>query len=188
MKKKKKKLDSIPKINRRLFRLWSEAVRDRCNSTCELCGVKKGDLNDNEVPIKIDAHHFLSRDIKDCPLKFDILNGVGVCPFCHKFGIPSFHRDPVYTITWLQENRPERYEYVLKNSSFKVDLQNRKVLEEIEARLLAKESLDLDKLAQIESSFPRQSRKKEVIPDDIFENIVDDSEKETFKDLDSSVS
>jgi hypothetical protein len=31
-------------------------------------------------------------------------------------------------------NRPDRYKYVLDNSAFRVDLDNRKVLEEIENR------------------------------------------------------
>lgn len=152
---KKKKLDSIPKINRRLFNLWSLAVRERANHKCEFCGVSKGNINKNNKKIKIDAHHLLSRKIKDCPLKFDIRNGVGVCSFCHKFGIPSFHRDPITTITWLKNNRLDRYEFVLQNNLFTVDMENRKILEEIEIKLKAQLPLDLEKLKKIESEFPR---------------------------------
>jgi len=161
---KKKKLDSIPKINRRLFKLWSLAVRERAGHKCELCGIAKGEIHINkkgdEIKTKIDSHHILSRDIKDCPLKFDIMNGVAVDPACHKFSIPSFHRDPVYTITWLQENCPERYEHVLKYHFFTVDLQNRKVLEEIESKLKEQLPLDLEKLKEIEIEFPRVVNKR----------------------------
>jgi len=160
----KNKLDSIPKINRRLFKLWSLAVRERAGHKCELCGIAKDHIYTNdkgkEIKLKIDAHHLMSRDVKDCPLKFDIMNGVAVDPSCHKFSIPSFHRDPVYTITWLQENYPERYRHVLKYHLFTVDLQNRKVLEEIESKLKEQLPLDLEKLKQIETEFPRVVKKR----------------------------
>jgi len=170
---KKKKLDTIPKINRRLFKTWSLAVRGRVDNTCEFCGAKKGDIGPSGNPInKIDAHHLISRDIKDCPLKFDIMNAVAVCPFCHKFGIPSFHRDPITTITWLQTNIPERYNYVLANSHIRIDLQNRKVLEQIEIHLKANESLNLPNLQEVERLFPRKVIvKKEVETYDILNDI-----------------
>lgn len=175
-KTKKKKIESIPKIKRRLFKIWSLAVRERAGHKCEFCGVSKGDIrinNDNKsISTKIDAHHLLSRDIKDCPLKFDIMNGIAVCPFCHKFGIPSFHRDPITTIHWLRTNRLDRYEYVLNNSSVKVDLDNRKVLAEIEECLNQNLSLDLEKLKVIEDQFPRSKRAKiEPIKGNIFDEF-----------------
>jgi len=159
-KNSKKKLESIPKINRRLFKLWSEAVRDKAGNKCEFCGKSKNEDNGHGIINKLDSHHVLSRKIKDCPLKFDIRNGVLVDPFHHKWGIPSFHRDPVTTITWLQKNKPASYEFILKNSTVTVDLDNRCVLEEIEKRLMEKEALDIDKLKEIEEKFPRQPKKE----------------------------
>jgi len=185
-KPKKKKLDSIPKINRRLFKLWSIAVRNRAEHKCEFCGISKGDLNKNDVKTKIDAHHLLSRNVKNCPLKFDILNGISVCPFCHKFGIPSFHRDPITTITWLQKNNPERYEHVLRYNLFIVDLENRKVLEEIESKLVAQLPLDLDKLKSIEAEFPRKINVKVKIEGSLFDefNEPDEEDNEDEEDED----
>ena len=159
---KKVKLDSVPKINRRLFKLWSEAVRGSENK-CEFCGKGKQEDNGHGIVNKIDAHHILSRKIKDCPLKFDIRNGVGVCPYHHKFGIPSFHRDPVTTITWLQKHRPADCEFILQNSLFIVDLSNRMVLAEIEQRLIAKEPLNLQKLKEIEAQFPKEPPKPKKV-------------------------
>jgi len=156
---KKKKLESIPKINRRLFRLWSEAVRDRAMLKCEYCKIENKAINVNGVSTKLDSHHLISRKVKDLPLKFDINNGICLCPICHKWGIPSFHRDPITTITWLMKNSPERYNYVLNNVNFRVDLDNRQVLEEIEKRLIVKESLDIKKLKEIEAQFPREQKK-----------------------------
>ena len=182
-KDKKKKLDSIPKINRRLFKLWSLAVREPLNGKCEFCGKSIGEMGPSGKPInKLDAHHLLSRNIKDCPLKFDIRNGVGACPFCHKFGTPSFHRDPITTITWLQEHQSERYNFVLENCAFTVDLQNRKVLEEIESKLKEQLPLDLDKINAIEAEFPRSVKVKVEIEGSLFDEF------DEFNDLSSSSS
>jgi hypothetical protein len=175
-KTKKKKLDSLPKIKRKLFKIWSLAVRERAGHKCEYCGIERGAIHINKkgasIKTKIDAHHLLSRDGKDCPLKFDILNSVAVCSSCHKFSFPSFHRDPITTIHWLRENRNERYEYVLKNASFKVDLDNRKVLEEIGNRINENLSLDLEKLKAIEEEFPRKKRVKvEPIKGNMFDEF-----------------
>jgi len=179
---KKKKLDSIPKINRRLFKLWSLAVRERAGHKCELCGVAKGHIYTNdkgkEIKVKIDAHHLLSRDIKDCPLKFDVMNSVAVCPTHHKWGVPSFHRDPVYTISWLQKHHPDRYEYVLKyERAFTVDLKNRKVLEEIESRLKDNLHLDFAKLKEVEAMYPRVVKKRVTKPE-IKGSLFDEDEDE----------
>lgn len=161
-KTKNKKLEAIPKIHRRLFKLWSEAIRIRSGLKCEYCGIKNKAANINGVSTKLDSHHFVSRKVKDMPLKFDINNGICACPICHKWGMPSFHRDPITTITWLMNNIPERYHYVLENSHIRVDLDNRAILLEIEKRLLAKEPLDLEKLKQIEKDFPREIKVKKT--------------------------
>jgi len=169
---KKIKLESLPKIKRRLFKLWSEAVRERAGFKCEFCGIENKAININGIATKIDAHHLVSRKIKDFPLKFSIDMGVAVCPICHKWGIPSFHRDPITTITWLIKNKPERYNFVLNNINVRIDLDNRAVLAEIEARLIAKESLDLNKLKAIEQQFPREIKpKKEKIVGTLFEDL-----------------
>jgi hypothetical protein len=188
---KKKKLPSIPKINRKLFKLWSEAVRDKAGNQCEFCGKKAGEDNGHGIINKLDSHHILSRKISNCPLKFDIRNGVLVDPFHHKWGIPSFHRDPVTTITWLIKNRPKDYEFVLNNSLTNVDLANRFVLAEIEEKLKSKEPLDLDKLKDIEAKNPRPKKEekpsgtlfdKDEVETEIEENEDDDDDDDEGED------
>ena len=176
-KTKKKKIKSLPVLHRRCFSLWSIAVRERANNQCEICGRKRGDMGPKGKPInKIDAHHFISRNIKDFALKYDIMNGVAVCPFCHKFGVPSFHRDPITTITWLIKNSPERYHYVLENLSIRVDLENRMVMAEIENKLIENKHFDLEKLMQIEKLYPRQLKvKKETMKGSLFDNLEESS-------------
>ena len=159
-KEKKKKLESIPKINRRLFKLWSEAVRERAGFKCEYCGIENKAVNINGVKTKLDAHHFVSRKVKDMPLKFEIMNGVCACPICHKWGVPSFHRDPITTITWLIKNRPDRYEFVLKNVNFRVSLDNRSALASIEKSLQEKKSLDFVELKRLDGDYQIEMKKK----------------------------
>lgn len=176
----KKKLKSLPTIRRRLFKLWSERVRKRAGDACEYCGIKKGEIHHNKkgeaIKTKIDAHHFQSRDVKDSPLKFDIYNGVAACPTCHKFGEDSFHRCAPTTMNWLLINHPERYFYVIENHHFKVDLDNRKVLEEIEYQLKTLEHLSLDKLKAVEEEFPRPVKKKKTeIKGTLFDEDIEES-------------
>lgn len=169
---KKVKLDSLPKIRRRLLKLWSEAVRERDAFSCCFCGVKKGDVNqfNPDLKVKIDAHHALQKEIKDCPLKYSIDNGISLCPSHHKFnGETSAHKSPIVFYDWFKKQYPDRYDFILKNSGFRIDLDNRKVLGEIENRLIAKEQLDLNKLQQIEKEFPRENKKTTEDPGNIFD-------------------
>lgn len=151
MKKKKKiKLQSLPRIHRRLFKLWSEKVRNRAGNACEYCGKKVGEI------IKVDAHHIQSRKIKNNPLKWDIRNAVSVCPLHHKFSCnESFHKAPVITINWLIKNHPERFNHIIEHYNDEVDLDNREVLKEIESCLNEDRPIDIAKLKEIAKQFPR---------------------------------
>jgi hypothetical protein len=174
-KTKKKKLDPIPKINRRLFRLWSEAIRENAGHQCEYCHAKRGDAGENGKKInKIDSHHFYSRDVKDCPLKWDIRNGIAVCPSCHKFGNIAFHKNPLVCYEWLRNNQPEKHRFVLENHSVRVDLHNRSVLAQIEIHLKNKEPLDLDKLIKIDLDEKAKKAEKELEKGSLFEDPNED--------------
>ncbi len=173
-KEKKKKLEHIPKINRRLFKLWSEFVRSRALFTCEYCGIKKGDISEKGATVKVDAHHLVNRNIKDCPLKWCPENGISLCPKCHKFSQDdSFHLNPVSTITWMLKNRPERIEFVLKHYKTRIDLQNRDILYEIESKLIAKSNLDMDKLLAMDKE--AKTKKEDVKTDTALpESLIED--------------
>lgn len=158
----KKKLDSIPKINRRLFKLWSLAVRARVDFTCEYCGIKKGELNENNKPVKIDAHHLMNRDVRDCPLKFDIRNGIALCPTCHKWSPNNaFHSNPIKTVAWLIENNDSRYQFVLENYDKQIDLQSRDILEKIEEHLKNKEPLNILELEEMTKKIRDEKEQKQ---------------------------
>jgi hypothetical protein len=163
MKKEKiKKLEKIPKINRRLFKIWSEKIRERGNNQCEYCGIAKGEVGKSgKIVNKLDSHHFISRVKKNSFLKWDLNNGVCVCSGCHKFSEDSFHRSPLTTIAWLIKNHPERAEYVLKYFNTKVDLENRDILKEIETKLNEDKPFDVDLLLKMsEISFKEKELKE----------------------------
>jgi hypothetical protein len=183
MRKKKKKLESIPKINRRLFKLWSEKVRARAKNTCEYCGKKVGDLSEEGKPlVKVDAHHLQSRKISNNPLKWDLRNAVCACPLHHKFSCnESFHRAPVITINWLMKNHPERFNYILEHFNDNIDLQNREVLKEIEKCLNEDLPLDIQKLKEIETANPRII-KNSKIEGNLFEEEKESSSSSSSED------
>lgn len=162
-KEKKIKIVPLPRLRNKLLKLWSEVCREKEDFTCVMCKVKRGEPDplDANRKVKIDCHHALQKYIKDCPLKFDIRNSVVVCAKDHKFSNSnSFHKAPIVAYEWFRINYPEKHKFILENKDFKVDLDNRAVLEEIEQRLLAKEPLDLEKLKQIETEFPRVVKEK----------------------------
>ncbi len=180
----KKKLPKISTLNNKLFAKWSLVVRERAGHQCEYCGIKKGEINKNGKVTKIDAHHLQNRKTKNSPLKFDPFNGVAVCPVCHKFGEDSFHRCAPSTMHWLLVNKPERYFYIIENLKFKIDLANRKVLEEIEKQLETLEHLDLDKLKEIEATFPRIVKtQKSEIEGTLFDKESDEDDDEESETL-----
>lgn len=90
--------------------LWSQAVRSRAGNKCEVCGRVHGDLNAKGNPIRINAHHI--EDKANYALRFDIMNGVALCPTCHRFGQDSAHRSPIWFLEWLKEHLRDRYGHV----------------------------------------------------------------------------
>lgn len=121
--------------------------------------------NNPSSKIKCDSHHLLQKEIKDCPLKYEIKNSALLCSKHHKWdGEFSAHKSPIVFYDWFQKKYPDRYNFVLQNSAIRVDLDNRAVLEEIEKRLTNKESLDLQKLKDIEKANPRQPSKPKLKP------------------------
>ena len=176
-KTKKKKLDPIPKINRRLFRLWSEAVRENAGHQCEYCHIKRGDINENGKKTKIDSHHFYSRDIKNCPLKWDIRNGIAVCPTHHKFsGDFSAHRTSIIFYEWIRTNYPDNYKFVIDNYTIRVDLHSREILAAIENHLKNKEPLDLEKLLKIDADVQTKKAEKTLDKGSLFDDTNEDTD------------
>jgi len=131
---KKTKLEPIPKIIRRLYRLAVEFCRERAHYTCEVCGMKKGDLYNGKVQ-RVESHHLFSRHFKNSPLKFALENLICLCTLCHKTGPKSAHKNPIVFGEWLRIHKPEQYKYILDHWEDKIDLKDRNVLYNIEENL-----------------------------------------------------
>ena len=87
-------------LGKKLDEAWSLAVKIRAGYKCEVCG-KMDTLN---------SHHIVGR--RNRMVRWDLRNGVCVCVKHHKFGIESFHEDPLWGREWLEENRWEDYAYL----------------------------------------------------------------------------
>jgi len=117
---------TIPKLRKKAFKLWAELVRK--GGVCEICGVRKGDLNNKGKPIILHSHHLIGRE--NHALAFDIKNGVSLCIGHHKYFKDSAHKGGLIFHDWFMKKYPERYNYLLINSSNQVDL-NIQTLQEI---------------------------------------------------------
>ena len=125
---KKKKKEPLPKIKRKILKLWSEKVRSSTGNRCAICGMQAGDYY-NGVKQKIDAHH-IEEKTTCANLRYDPLNGIPLCVRHHKWGKDAVHNSLIFFADWLKENRPLQYEYVKNNRKKIIDLNNREVLEE----------------------------------------------------------
>lgn len=99
----KKKLASLARsLRKKQLSDWSKAVRDRDGNKCVVCGRTE----------HLNAHHLIPKErFEEFSLEID--NGITVCPTCHKFGAYSFHRHPLWSVAFLQKNRPDQFNWVM---------------------------------------------------------------------------
>lgn len=83
---------------------WSKAVRERDGNKCAVCGSSE----------HIQAHHIVQRKFNK-ELRFDIENGISLCPKHHSFGGWSAHMGGFWFNVWLEENRPNQFVYLKAN-------------------------------------------------------------------------
>jgi 5-methylcytosine-specific restriction endonuclease McrA len=81
---------------------WSREIR--CDGECSVCGATE----------HLQAHHVLPKE-RYQNLKLDLMNGVALCPTCHKYGKYSAHRNPMWFTLWLRAHRPEQYAWAKLN-------------------------------------------------------------------------
>src|SRR4051812_12128 len=88
---------------RKLLSLWSRQVRDRDGNKCSVC----------QSSSYIQAHHLIPKE--RFPLvQYELSNGLSLCARCHKFGAWSFHRNPIWSVVWLQKFRPDTFRWVVE--------------------------------------------------------------------------
>lgn len=124
---KRVKLESKPKIRRRLARLWLLRVRAIWENKCAITKVP-GEEN------KLDCHHIENRST--CArLRYDPLNGILLCPSYHKWGKNSAHKGCIWFASWLRKHHRPIWKYVLRHRNEKLDLNDREVLRTLEEQL-----------------------------------------------------
>jgi hypothetical protein len=114
MKVKKIKLEPPPKIHKRLFKKWSEAVRKRAGFRCEICGRAAGEVDDRSdegKKIKIDAHHIDGKKFTSV-LRFNPMNGIALCTNCHKFDKNSAHNSTIWFYEAIKAMHNDRLDYI----------------------------------------------------------------------------
>jgi len=81
-------------------REWSVMIRKDYNNACAVCGKTE----------RLNAHHILPRELKNT--RWDRLNGIALCPGCHKFCTKSAHKNGFWFVKWLNDNEKEKTEYL----------------------------------------------------------------------------
>lgn len=133
--KKKKRLEPLPRIRRRLMRMWTEMVHAVEGGKCAVCGKPHGAVDEKTGrPSYLNAHHIEPR-ATCAALRYDVMNGILLCPSCHKFGRNSAHKGTIWFITWLMDNRREQYDYVMAHRDDVVNINDRAYLASVEAAL-----------------------------------------------------
>lgn len=60
----------------------------------------------------LQAHHLHGKGCRGT--RFQLANGICLCPSCHKFGSDSAHTSLLF-YEWLRTERPKQYQWVLSN-------------------------------------------------------------------------
>lgn len=111
-KKKKVNVKKQARINKRKALIeWSKQVRERDNYTCQVCGIKKGEMTKNGKEVVFNAHHVISKEGFYSSLMFEIDNGICLCQDHHRFSRKiSPHRQEFVFFNWFMKNKPEQFQ------------------------------------------------------------------------------
>jgi len=135
--RKIKRVTALKTIHKRLYRLASLICREKANFTCEICGLKAGDIyKKTGKKQRVEAHHVMSRSNKNSPLKYDLRNLVCLCTNHHKTDKKSAHKHGLWFAKWFLEKRPDDAKWILEHTDDIVDLDDRDILKSIEENLI----------------------------------------------------
>ena len=84
---------------------WSKQIRDRAGDVCEICGGTE----------KIQSHHLLKKEIFH-QYYGELMNGVCLCLFCHKWGKDSIHQNPIAAIYKLAGKQNKQLEWSVQHA------------------------------------------------------------------------
>jgi len=95
------KLKQEKKERNKKDREWRKLVLESCNFKCVICG----------ATIRPNAHHIIPRNFKET--RWDVNNGIILCPKHHKFGKFSAHKNGLWFIKFLQEHDRFKYNHLI---------------------------------------------------------------------------
>lgn len=113
-----KKRIKLTTLRRKADKLWSERVRELHGFKCPICNFTHGTLNKKGNKIYLNSHHIEGR--KNWALRFDILNGIALCPGHHDLNVDSAEQSPLWFMNWLKRNRPLLINYLLEKRTHSV--------------------------------------------------------------------
>ena len=93
------KRNPLKTLHNKALKLWKIAVKMRDENKCVVCGDTR----------MLNAHHIQSSRMWP-ELRYDIDNGVSVCPKHHKWGKNSFHQDATMYNKYIHPNQRMREE------------------------------------------------------------------------------
>ncbi len=96
----KKKL--LKRENKRKDKEWALAVKSRFDNQCAICNSKE----------YLNAHHIIPREFGET--KWDVQNGIALCPLHHKWGRYSFHKNGLWAMNVLKTKYPEVHDYLVE--------------------------------------------------------------------------
>ena len=107
--KRKTEKEAKRKHKQELEDKWHSVVQElfiRDKNCCVFCG-KEVASTKHYQPM-----HILPWEVAE--LRYDTKNLLLGCFYCHKVSKLSMHMNPLYVSYWLQKNRPEQYNYLVK--------------------------------------------------------------------------
>lgn len=81
---------------------WRKEVLDIDDNKCIICG---------DGPKFLNAHHLIPKNFKKW--RYDVNNGVALCPKHHILGKFSAHKNPMWFSRWLRINKNPLYMIVI---------------------------------------------------------------------------
>lgn len=86
-------------------KLWSQCIHLKHNETCAV---------DDKCSGNLEAHHLITRNHRNT--RHEVSNGILLCSLHHKYSTElSPHGGPVGFGIWMEANRPEQWDWVIKN-------------------------------------------------------------------------
>lgn len=92
----------LKRENNKKKKEWTIAVKNRFNNQCAICS-KKDYLN---------AHHIIPKEFEET--RWDVMNGIALCPLHHKWGKYSFHKNGLWAVNLLKTEYPEIHDYLVE--------------------------------------------------------------------------